>query len=405
MPTLSTPFPTRARPFRFESVVARVRAARNVLTVGLFLAAIGYPLVGFLFLTPAASENENRTLRPPPRTPTLEKWTWVTYPLQFEWYFGDRIGGRSELLALRTKILLDELGDRPTTNVWFGTDGWLFHNAVESVADPVHRYPDLTPAVGKWADEFAARQRWCADRGIRYVVVICPDKDSIYPEYLDAVHQRHPPPRPLPTLSAALAGTPVRVVDLTPEVRSAKADPAEPIYFRLDTHWNALGSMAGYRDLARAIEADVPGFPARPVGDFVRSPFAENFGDLARMAGLPQDRQREPVFAYWPGPTLPAMAEVDAETVAAVTGRATALTHIPPHIWHGDPRGPRIVFCSDSFGQALTPLLAPDCSRLVAVGTYGLPTELIEREKPVVVVQELVERVLWNEALIDPLRR
>jgi hypothetical protein len=259
--------------------------------------------------------------------------------------------------------------------------------------------------VRKWADELAARERWCAARGVRYVVVICPDKHAIYPEYLDAVHRRHPPPDPIPHLTNALAGTPVRVVDLTPAVRAAKGDHAEPIYFKLDTHWNAHGNMAGYRATATALAELVPGFPVRPVDRYVRTPVATNFGDLARMAGLPPDRQAEPVYANWPGPTLPPISEPDAATVASTVGREATLAHIPPHVWDGDPRGPRIVCCIDSFGQTLTPLLAPDCSHLVAVGTYGLPVELIEREKPAVVVQEMVERTLWNDALLAPVPR
>ena len=115
--------------------------------------------------------------------------------------------------------------------------------------------------------EMAARHRWCEERGIRYVVVVCPDKHSIYPEYLDDVHQRHPPPKPLPLLFSKLSGTNVRVVDLTPPLLAAKPVNEEPLYFRLDTHWNPHGNLVGYREVAGAVAEKVIGFPVRlPVG-------------------------------------------------------------------------------------------------------------------------------------------
>jgi hypothetical protein len=50
-------------------------------------------------------------------------------------------------------------------------------------------------------------------------------------------------------------------------------------------------------------------------------------------------------------------------------------------------------------------LLGPDCRRLLALGSYGLPANLVEAEKPQVVIQLMVERTLWNERLLESFRR
>ena len=124
------------------------------------------------------------------------------------------------------------------------------------------------------------------------------------------------------------------------------------------------------------------------------------------MAGLPRERQVEETFAFIPGPKAYPITESDAESVSTSAEKeARLLPHIMAHVRKGSPQGPSIVCLHDSFGLSLTPLLGPDCSRLLSIGTYGFPAQLIEREKPAVVIQELVERSLWNATFIESARR
>jgi alginate O-acetyltransferase complex protein AlgJ len=387
---------------RAEDVAARVRTAKNLSIVVFFLVAVGYPLFGFLFLRPKLGETENRALNPPPPPVTGEKWTWQVFPPLFEQYFGDRIGGRAKLLKLRSRICIDALGDYPVQSVWKGKDGWIFLNSVECLAGPLERYADKTPAVSGWAAELAARNRWCDDRGIRYLVVVCPDKHSIYPESLDDAHRRHPPPDPMPRFLAAAATAGVRVVDLRPPLLAAKAGHAEPIYFPLDTHWTAHGVLVGYRAIAEAVATVSPGFPVRPADRFVRTPAVPKVGDIAALAGLPGDRQVESAFAYVPVPTGHPVTAADPGPVADTAKRgASLLPHIDVIDQRGSPAGPSVLLLHDSFGTQLTHLFAPDCRRLVSIGTYGFPAELVETEKPRVVIQLFVERTLWNGELLE----
>jgi hypothetical protein len=61
------------------------------------------------------------------------------------------------------------------------------------------------------------------------------------------------------------------------------------------------------------------------------------------------------------------------------------------------PAGPRAVIFHDSFGVALTPLLAEGFSRVRFEWIKeGFDTAIIESERPAVVVQEMTERYLMH---------
>ena len=60
----------------------------------------------------------------------------------------------------------------------------------------------------------------------------------------------------------------------------------------------------------------------------------------------------------------------------------------------GRPELPRAVVLRDSMADLWVPMLTTNFSRIVYASTYALGRALIEREKPDIVIDELVERKL-----------
>ena len=107
------------------------------------------------------------------------------------------------------------------------------------------------------AREFARRHDALAARGIAYVVVVVPEKFTIYPEHLPAWVVRAPQ-TPLDRVAAAVrADGRVRFVDLRAPLVAAKG--AEPVYYLTDSHWNVRGASVGYEALMREVQAALPG--------------------------------------------------------------------------------------------------------------------------------------------------
>jgi hypothetical protein len=242
--------------------------------------------------------------------------------------------------------------------------------------------------IERWGEVMRARRDWCEARGIHFLVVVAPDKQTIYPERLPAVVRDREDLHVLDRAQAVWRAEPaVSVVDLRPELLAAKQYGS--LYYRYDTHWTPLGAYLG---AARMIEAltDVLPVPAAPPWTRVAHLHQQRVaGDLWRMAGMRGSAPAEDVLvADRPG----ARARRTDEAVAAP--EAQRLKHLAPLVWKGGT-GPRMVLFHDSFADwEFQALLAERSDRLVAVGTYHFIEEVVLRERPQVVVCQMVERTL-----------
>ncbi len=315
----------------------------------------------------------------------LAEVDWKKFPSRFETFFNDHLAARAALVAARSRVWLDWLHTSPTPRVWAGRDGWLFYN---HHAEP-NFYPPDDPALptqfDAWAADLSARRARLAARGIPYLVVFAPNKQSVYPELL---------PRAVRSIrSASLDGLLVRcrrdpdlhILDLRGPLWAAKAQ--RQVYHRHDSHWNQEGAYVAYAETVRALAAWFPRLAPCPRERFTVDGRRRLVGDQARLLGL-SDRFEEEPWLFPPDPRPRWLAE-------AVPTTAQSLPHVPTAVTVQDrsdlPRG--LLLC-DSFGEFLSAWLPDHFARLVSLGTYDFDPELIARERPDVVIQLFAERQL-----------
>jgi hypothetical protein len=317
--------------------------------------------------------------------------TWRPLPARVEDHFNHHLAGRSALVDAHAKLKVDWLGASPNPTVLLGADGWLFlhHNAAAGYLKAGD--PAAAGRAAAWAAALSSRRHWLADRGIRFLAVAAPDKQSVYPEFVPGVGRRYGP-APLDDVLAASERDPdLHVLDLRGPLRDAK--PSGPVYLKTDTHWNDRGAYAGYAATGRALArwyADLAPAPA----DICESGPPRS-GDLARLVGRYGQMTETPPVLSRRGPRP---ARVTPEEPAY--RREPAVAHVEPRVWSGgDPAGPRVVLLCDSFANDLyCDLLAQHCPRLVRVGAYGPQEDLIDRERPDVVISLFVERMIEGYA-------
>jgi len=360
---------------------------RDRIVATLFALALAVPLV-MLAMTWSRTMTrfEKRPMAP---WPAFELAT--SFPPAFERAFADRFGGRDALIRLHHASLLESFGVSALATVMPGRDGWFYWLGEDGLSLDKH-YRGVAEFPDSYVDgtvaELIRRHDWLAARGIAYVVAVVPEKFTIYPEYLPAWAARSAQPSPHDRVIAALANSDVALLDLRPELLAAKA--RDRIYYKTDSHWNYLGAMAGYdaimREVQRALPPDrlpkiVP--PQRP-GYLPGVDFYS--GDLVGMLGLP-GRIREddvaPIHRVLSDATTRCARRVDAASVPDME------TYVCDR-----PGLPRAVVYRDSMAIPLIPMLAENFSRIVFVSSRGFDTELIEREKPDIVIEEMVERTL-----------
>ena len=114
-----------------------------------------------------------------------------------------------------------------------------------------------------------------------------------------------------------------------------------------------------------------------------------NGGDLSGLLGLSEDLPETEVILL--RPARPAARE--AEPGVAVDPHA-APEHLPFASEIADLTKPRAVVLGDSFMIGLRPFLAEHFQRIVFLTTQEFPTDVIEKERPDLVIEETLERSL-----------
>ncbi len=361
-----------------------------------FVFVVALLLTGLAALkTPAqpALEFENRMVTPWPPP----KWN-AAFTTSFERAFGDRFGARNTLLQAHHLALLYGFDVSPATNVLLGRDDWLYFLGEDGRSLDRH-YRGMLPIsdaeIAAVVTELRRRQKFLAALGIAYVVTIVPEKYTIYPEHLPSWIVRTDRPTPLERLTAAIsADGNVRFVDLRAPLLTAKL--SRRVYYMTDSHWNMQGAAVAYRAIMQEIESVLPSGRLLMIASPALPPYIAGVdmysGDLARFVGSPP-RYREADLAP--------LSKVLANPSARCGKRIDAGTDEGFEIYACDrPSLPRAVMYRDSMAIPLIPLLSENFRRIVYVSARRLDPALILREKPDVVIEEMVERSLHAPAAL-----
>ena len=327
---------------------------------------------------------ENRV--PAERPGVSCKWSDISlYPRRFEQYFNDAFGFRSLLTRSRSYMLYFWLHMSPSSNAIRGRDGRLFLGWREELQSYQRLAPYRPEQIAQWVHYYDGIRTWLAGRNCALVIMIPPNKSTLYPESMPTMLRRAQPPSRADQLIAALRKCGITVID--PRESFAKEPATAPLYYRHDTHWTPYGADIAWRDLLAVV---YPDFQPPPTLLWESSTTETYTGDLALMSGLTG-------FLWEP---------------QILTGRTDppSLRRIPPlpeqPNWFGRrivyetdaPERKRAVFFHDSFaGDSFDDLLAVNFSTLAMDWTYVFDPDFVRHHNPDVVVIEILERKLQKD--------
>jgi|GEM_PF-2008739 len=390
---------TRSRKSRF-------RFADVVTVVGLLAVAVLPLVAGVVDVETWAYEkagraislDENRTLASFPKVPlTLDEYR--NFPVRFDRYWDDHFGFRYTTIRGKKWLYRSLFNASDSDRVLVGKDGWLFLKSQDNVEKYVqHVYPYSDKELNERASAFVRLARDFRERNIRYVMVIAPNKHTVYPEYLPdyLVASERTRCDQLVDRINELAPGEVEIVDLRPFLRAAKGE--ELLYEKMGSHWNGLGAFAGYVAVARhlglvplarnrfdqSVESKVFDLSKATMSAAVESvPILEPDNDLADMIG-----STEKVW-LWPEGKQGDENDAEARRVPFET-RAAMPT---------DSR--EIVIFRDSFCTRLVDLLAVHFGQATFVWQEHVEEKYIS-PSTTVVVHEFVERKLMNSTEFHP---
>lgn len=213
--------------------------------------------------------------------PGWDRRTVKNFFASFERFLCDRMPFREELLKTRARIGLRFGRLLNPEVVVLGKEGWLFFG--NAVGRGIDQYRGLLPldanTLAALQRYFAGIQRQLAQAGIPFLVVIAPDKHTIYPEFLPAYLSS----KGVSPADQITTGSPgLEILDLRPVLLEAKQHTSLPLYYKTDSHWNEFGAYLAYRNIMERLPLVEP--VTAKESDFLQLPGAGK-GDLAVKVG------------------------------------------------------------------------------------------------------------------------
>jgi alginate O-acetyltransferase complex protein AlgJ len=343
----------------------------------------------------ASAENRKMAERP---DGSLILNSFADYATEFEKYYNDSFGLRDKLIRWNNRLRLFLFNESPISGVRLGRDGWLYYGAeweLEEYENVMPYKPQDLEGIRKIQED---RRLWLEQRGIKLFIVVAPDKETIYGEYLPPEIHKIGSESRLDQVGNYFRSHPgIEFIDLREPLLRAKA--AQRLYHRTDTHWNDYGAFIGYAALMERIARYYPAVKVPSIGDYMVSTAEGNGGDLSVMLSL-GDVIKEDRITLVPKSTPRAVDATrpypDPVDLAAYPGRKMVVKET------NDPYLPKALIFRDSFGSPLIPFISESFQSSVFVWVFDFLPELIEREKPDIVIFECVERYIHSLAKENP---
>lgn len=317
------------------------------------------------------------------------------FPNQFDAYYEDHFPFRSFLIK-KFYTVRKSIKDNP--KVIIGKNDWIFLNS-----SPFNTYAKTDNSLGDFtgktllSDEEAAeyekkikaQKDYFDEKGIRFLIMIPPNKMSVYSEYAPKAYRKLRAERSrYEQTEEAIRNAGVPFINLKKLFEKEKGE--YPLYYRTDTHWNDLGAYTAFTHLMNVLHKDVP--------EIERIETRESeCGDNYRMSGLSDacaDTHYTPVLSFKNGPGN-CVSERDSGYIVCTNEEAPYKEHI--------------LVGRDSFAERLIPYFAWMFKKTTFVWSGKLSSEemfaVINRETPDIVLYTFAERNLSQTAKEVPARQ
>lgn len=261
----------------------------------------------------------------------------------------------------------------------------------------------VASATKKWSE-------WLSQKGgAPYRIVIGPEKDSIYPEFLPDWARGANVSSPTDILVRTIGGE--SIVDSRGALKTAKGLFAAPLYYKTDTHWNSLGAWIAFQALSMELSRVAPDFKTLGGSQVkVLKVSQRGGGDLANFLRIMGDLKDAEVEIQ-----IETQIPVDVVQIDYGTGRLIqeggnpriGLGKVPLLVRskHALNRK-RALWIHDSFGNAMSPYVAATFTEALHVNLYeatpALIAQLVETFAPDYVFVTAVERALLSSWFQNP---
>lgn len=314
------------------------------------------------------------------------EWRWSNvwkFFKEYQSYFDDRFAYRNELIDNFGKFKFDFLNiTNLTGTVAIGSDKWIFYSDKDYLNNIATPFSNLE--LKQFNYNLNVITKWFERQGIKYYLFIPPVKSGMYTEMLpDYMKIRTEFSRYNQLKEYLTQKSKINFIDCKKELIIAKK--SNEIYFETDTHWNEIGAFVGYSKIINVLKIDFPQLQPCLFKDFkiVKADFFS--GDLLAMLGYDS---KKPTFQY---------IMSHKNNIEPKLTLSTILPENPDNFFEiyempEDTNDLEIYVVRDSYSEKLKKFISLNFKKSIFYWKAQLPINNIAKEKPDVVLHEMLER-------------
>jgi alginate O-acetyltransferase complex protein AlgJ len=273
-------------------------------------------------------------------------------------------------------------GDTIFNEGLLGREGWLYYTGDYSIHDYQKTGLMGSARLKSYVDILAELDKKVTGYGGALWVVNPPDKNTIYPQYM---------PEQIPVIGQTSRldqmtdniknNTALQMIDLRPLF--TEVSQSSQIYYRRDAHWNCLGAYYAANEILKRVNVLHPEVQIHPLSDYAAGAMSDTTLDIARVMGV---TLMEDTITLTPKFTPGSITHIKYERYSGMNVALNSQTDLPT-----------AMFIHDSFyTECLNQFIEPQFSRVIFThfedSLLSEITDVIETEKPDVVVVEFAER-------------
>jgi hypothetical protein len=291
--------------------------------------------------------------------------------------------GREQLIEAFNTVRL-RLGDRVFPQVLVGKDDWLYLYTTSEVGDYQHASPFTKKELVGYQRQLDAIDASLEQKGITFLVVIPPDKASIYPQYLPDEIKVFPGPSRLDQFIKFMhehGRTPI--VDFRPALR--QASQTQMVYYKTDAHYTEVAWYIVYAKILSALSQRYPELQPHPLSDYRVVPGGMRTMQLPGLMGLPYIQEATRGLQ----PKFPQTTYTKAIPLPEFPGQRIEFA------MNQDQSLPKLLILHDSFLVTVVPLLEPHFRETASVFRNLNPQlwsmDWVDEQHPDIVILEFTE--------------
>ena len=200
-------------------------------------------------------------------------------------YVRDHFAFRKPMIIFFNSLRYYLFNSSSTPEAILGKKGWIFYGSKSSLQDYERSNILEDDYLIRIERAFYERKLWLSKNNIGFLLVIVPNKENLYGQFMPAYLKKSNTPSNGELLTQQINVHHDFSVNLFPIFREGSIK--EQLYYKIDTHWNHNGAKLAVKSVIQQIQNNYPELQFRPLPFMTEKLIFFSPGNFGRLMGVP----------------------------------------------------------------------------------------------------------------------